>query len=65
MGVFYYDLVGATKSRKNISFQEIHNYLASGIPGGNKLNTFGKLVSGSEDTIVFSTRGWIYFSYEV
>ena len=50
---------------KNISFQEIHDYLISGIPGGHNLNPFGEVVGGSEDAIVFSTRGWIYFDYEV
>ena len=65
LGIVCYDLVGATKSGKNISFQEIHDYLVSGIPSGHNLNPFGEVVGGSEDPLVFSTRGWIYFSYEV
>jgi len=65
LGIVCYKLTGATKSGKNISFQEIHDYLVSGIPGGHNLNPFGEVVGGSEDAIVFSTRGWIYFDYEV
>jgi hypothetical protein len=65
LGIVCYKLTGETKSGKNISFQEIHDYLVSGIPGGHNLNAFGEVFGGSEDPLVFSTRGWIHFSYEV
>ena len=64
LGIVYYKLTGATKYSKNISFQEIHDYLVSGIHGRHNLNPFGEVAGGSEESLVFSTRGWIYFSYE-
>jgi hypothetical protein len=65
LGIVHYYLVGATKSSKNISFQEIDDHFVSGLPGGHNLNPFGEVVGGSEDTLVLSTRGWIYLSYQV
>jgi hypothetical protein len=65
LGIVYYNITGATKSGKNVSFQEIHDYLVSCIPHQHSLNPFGEVVGGSEDPLVLSTRGWIYFSYEV
>jgi hypothetical protein len=65
LGIFCHELTGAIKSGKNISFQEIHDYLISGIPVGHNLDPFDEVVGGSEDPLMFSTRGWIYFSYEV
>ena len=63
LGIVYYQLVGEAKSRKNISFQEIDDHLVNGIHGGHNLNPLGEVVSGNEDPLVFSTRGWIHFSY--
>jgi hypothetical protein len=65
LGIVCYKITGDTKSSKNISFQEIYDYLVNGIPGGHSLNPFGEVVSGSEDPLVLSTGGWIYFAYEV
>jgi hypothetical protein len=65
LGIVCYKLTGATKSGKNISFQEIHDYLVNGISGGHNLNPFGEVVDGSENPLVLSIGGWIYLSYEV
>ena len=65
LGIVCRELAGATKSGKSISFQEIYDYLISGIPGGHSLNPLGEVVGGSEDPLVLSTRGCIYFAYEI
>jgi hypothetical protein len=65
LGIVCYKLTGATKSGKNISFQEIHDYLVTGLPGGHNLNPLGEVVDGSEDPLVLSTRGRIDLSYEI
>jgi hypothetical protein len=47
LGIALYKLARAAKARKNIGFQEIHDHLVSGIPGGNNLDPLGEIVNGS------------------
>jgi hypothetical protein len=65
LGIIHNKLVGAVEFGKNIGFQEIHDHLVSGIPGGNNLDPLGEIVSGSENPLVLPTGGWIYLTYEV
>jgi hypothetical protein len=65
LGIVCYNIDGAAESGKNIGFQEIHDHLVNGIPGGHNLNPLGEIVSGSENPLMFPTRGWIYLTYEV
>jgi hypothetical protein len=57
LGIVCYNISREIESCKDIGFQKVHNHLVSRIPSGHNLDPFGKVVSGSEDPLVFPTRG--------
>jgi hypothetical protein len=65
MGIVCYNISREVKPGKDIGLQEIHDHLVSSILGGNNLDPFGKVVSGSENPLVLPTGGWIYLTYEI
>jgi hypothetical protein len=64
-GIVCYKISRLAESGKDIGFQIIHNHPVSSIPSGHILDPFGKVVSGSDNPLVFPTGGWIYITYEI